>query len=107
MPEGRPNPDPSGSAGSARLQATFDEIDARRGPQAPSLGEADRVARSAYEAYMDACEYTGGLDAMGTAAIALKKARDARDSILDGLSEAEWGALVAAGYTTRDAEDWE
>ena len=44
---------------------------------------------------------------MASAAIALEKARAARERILGSLAAAEWDALVAAGYTTRDAEDWE
>ena len=91
-------------AESARVQAALDEVDARRGPGAPSLAAADRAAKSARDAFFDAIVHASAFDA-GDAALALAEARRARDSILDGLTAEDWGILVAAGY--RMVDEWD
>ena len=93
-------------AESARVQAALDEVDARRGPGAPSLAAVDRAAKSARDAFFDAIIHASALDA-GDAALALAEARRARNSILDGLSAEDWGILVAAGYRMVDERDGE
>jgi len=49
---------------------------------------------------------SSGHDA-GAAALALQEAQRARDSILDGLSAADWEALLAAGYRVVDSRECE
>jgi uncharacterized iron-regulated membrane protein len=90
----------------ARVQAALDEVDARRGPGAPSLAAADRAARRAQDAFFDACLHAGDHDA-GNAALALQEAERARNCILDALSGEDWGTLVAAGYRVVDDRDRE
>ncbi len=95
-----------GGAGAARVQAALHALDARRGPEAPSLAAADHAARRARDAFFDACLPASGHDA-GAAALALQEAERAPSRILDALSEEDWGILVAAGYRVLHERDWE
>jgi len=90
----------------AQVRAALDQVDARRGPGAPSLAAADRAARRARDAFFAACMPASGRDA-GIAALALHEAQRARDSILEALSGEDWDLLVAAGYRVVDDRDCE
>ena len=103
--DGRGASGPTG-AEPARVQAALDEVDARRGPGAPSLAAADRAARRAQDVFFDACLHASIYDA-GTAALALQEARRARNFILDALSGEDWDALLAAGYRVVDGRESE
>jgi hypothetical protein len=95
----------SGDAESDGVRAALAAVDARRGPGVPSLAAADRAAKTARDAFYDAC-MGSGCDA-GAAAVALEAARRARERILDDLSPEDWETLLAAGYRIVDGRESE